>query len=191
MPGFGRTWYQSSATTATDLATLATGRARFVGRPLVCGALLVRRAATLAGDLALLLRRHGCEPASFLAYFFHGLSPALDHQHHPRSRRGPSPDGCPSDLAIEPGLTAGLRYKRCARTRTPAQEVVRVDSTTYGVRAAATFPRVTQITADEVRDVSIGCRQGLPGTRRPLIGCGLWMIALLRHRCRSARRDAR
>jgi hypothetical protein len=191
MPGLARIWYQSSATPATDLATLATGRARFVGCPLVCRPLLVRRAATLARDLALLLRRHGCEPASFLAYFFHGLSPALDHQHQPRSRRGPSPDGCLSDLAIEPGLTAGLRYKRCARARSPAREVVLFESTTYSVRAPAAFPRVTQITADEVCDVSIGCRHGLPGTRRALIGCGLWMIALLRHRCRSARRDAR
>jgi hypothetical protein len=104
MPGFGRTWYQSSATTATDLATLATGRARFVGRPLVCGALLVRRAATLAGDLALLLRRHGCEPASFLASFFHGLSPCSGPPTHaPDSdvdhRRMGNPQTSPSSQA--------------------------------------------------------------------------------------------
>src|SRR5688572_24092569 len=36
------------------------------------GALLMRGATTLAGDLALLLRRHGCESSTFLTRFVHG-----------------------------------------------------------------------------------------------------------------------
>src|SRR6202158_3215979 len=56
-----------AATVPACLGAFAARGSRFVGRPFVGGALDVGRAAALAGDLALLLRRHRCESASLLA----------------------------------------------------------------------------------------------------------------------------
>src|SRR3954447_3793735 len=49
---------QTTATTAADLATLAAGQPGFFGRPFVRGALQMRGAPALAGDLALLFGGH-------------------------------------------------------------------------------------------------------------------------------------
>src|SRR5438067_850334 len=56
---------QAAASAAADLPALAAGVAGFVGGPLVGRPLFVRRAAALAGDLALLFGRHRCESATF------------------------------------------------------------------------------------------------------------------------------
>src|SRR5215208_680404 len=60
--------YEPSAAATADLPALAAGRSRFVGRPFVRGPLLMCRAAALARDLALLLRRHRREPAAFFPF---------------------------------------------------------------------------------------------------------------------------
>src|SRR5262245_22030829 len=68
--GFGR-FHESPATAAADLTSLAAGIARFVRSPLVSGSLLMSGAASLAGDLPLLLGRHRGEAAAFLALCVH------------------------------------------------------------------------------------------------------------------------
>jgi hypothetical protein len=60
--------HEAAASAAADLTTLATGIARFVGRPLVGCPLLVCGAPALAGDLALLFRRHRSESATFFTF---------------------------------------------------------------------------------------------------------------------------
>ncbi len=59
--------------TAHDFAALATRIAGLIARPFVRRPLFVRRATPLAGDLALAIRVHRCEPA--LALASHGLLP--------------------------------------------------------------------------------------------------------------------
>src|SRR5688572_8709705 len=71
----GPHWQLATATTARH-AALATRFAGFIGRPLVRGALLMRGATTLAGDLTLLLGGHRCEASTFFARFVHGALPS-------------------------------------------------------------------------------------------------------------------
>src|SRR3954467_3449169 len=56
--------HETTAAAAADHAALATGRSCLFGGPLVGRTLGVRCAPTLAGNLALLLRRHGREAAA-------------------------------------------------------------------------------------------------------------------------------
>ena len=58
---------QLAATASRHLATLATRFAGLFGGPLVSRSLRVGGTATLAGDLALLLGRHGGEASAGLA----------------------------------------------------------------------------------------------------------------------------
>src|SRR3712207_3149344 len=66
---------ETAAAAAADLTALATGLTRLVGRPLVSGALFMRRAAALAGDLTLLLWRHRRKTATFFSYSVHSTPP--------------------------------------------------------------------------------------------------------------------
>jgi hypothetical protein len=67
--------HQTSSAATADLTALAASRSRFFGCPLVRGTLLVRRAATLAGDLTLLLGGHRSKPTTFLTYSVHSTPP--------------------------------------------------------------------------------------------------------------------
>lgn len=78
--GFRRRRRETTATATTHLATLAAGRTRFIGRPFVGCSLFMRRATTLAGDLALFLGRHRGEPSPFLTVGIHV------HGHTPKSK---------------------------------------------------------------------------------------------------------
>jgi hypothetical protein len=53
------------------LTAFATGRARFVGRPLVRRTFFMRRSPTLAGDLTLFFWGHRGEPSAFFAIGIH------------------------------------------------------------------------------------------------------------------------
>src|SRR5207247_6342482 len=59
---------QPPAASAAHLPALTSGGSRFVGGPLVGRPLFVRRAPALAGDLALLFRRHRREPSSLFPF---------------------------------------------------------------------------------------------------------------------------
>src|SRR5215213_8715129 len=59
---------ESATAAATDLPALAPGIPGLVRVPFMSRALFVGGTPTLAGDLALLLSRHRCEPAPFLAF---------------------------------------------------------------------------------------------------------------------------
>jgi hypothetical protein len=65
-------WHDKPASSATaDLATLPPRVSGFISRPLVCRPLFVSRAATLAGNLALLFGGHGRESAPFFTFCSH------------------------------------------------------------------------------------------------------------------------
>jgi hypothetical protein len=59
---------ETTASAAADLPAFTTRVPRFVGRPLMGGALFVGCAAAFAGDLPLLFSGHRCEPAPFFAF---------------------------------------------------------------------------------------------------------------------------
>src|SRR5438034_6675955 len=59
---------QPPAAAATHLSAFTSGGSRLVGGPLVSRPLLVRGAPALAGDLALLFRRHRREPSSLFTF---------------------------------------------------------------------------------------------------------------------------
>src|SRR5687768_8951148 len=65
---------ETTSAAAADLTALASSRSRFFRRPLVRGALLVRSAPPLAGDLPLLLRGHRGKAAPLLAFTVHDPS---------------------------------------------------------------------------------------------------------------------
>ncbi len=68
------------AAAAASLPAFPARLARFVGRPLMCGALLVGRTSGLAGDLALPLRCHRSKPLPSLPCRLHGESPLQVYQ---------------------------------------------------------------------------------------------------------------
>src|SRR5215471_5082042 len=61
-----RKFHETAAAPAADLAAFAAGVAGLVRGPLVGGALLVRRASSLASDFPLLLGGHRGKTAAFL-----------------------------------------------------------------------------------------------------------------------------
>jgi hypothetical protein len=71
--GYGwRRWLgrddKTSTPAAAYLTTLAAGIPCFISCPFMSRAFFVRRAAAFAGNLALLLRRHRCEPSTFFPF---------------------------------------------------------------------------------------------------------------------------
>ena len=97
--------HETSATPATDLATLAARVAGFVGCPLVRGALFVSGAPALAGDLALLFRGHRSKSAAFFAHSVHSIPPRYSTNQpvprrcdsHPAGREGYKSDASPAE----------------------------------------------------------------------------------------------